>query len=93
MRPLLSLILPIALPGVVVLSVSSPTVKKQLPESPVFHGITIEYDAAGNRIFRSKTPSVEVNPDHYFEPVDTMATGPVQGGDGEVPGEDPVIEP
>lgn len=79
--------------GVIAIYATSPTLRQQSPLSQPFinQGITIEYDAAGNRIFRSKMPSVEINPDHYSEQLDTLSTGPAPG-DGEVPGEDP-IEP
>ena len=54
----------------------------------VFQGVSISYDAAGNRVLRSSMPQIGLPGTEFPEPVDaTVAPGPDSGG-GEV-GPDP----
>lgn len=52
----------------------------------VFRGVTIQYDAAGNRVFRSQIPAIEINPElPFYEDSSMFVPGPNQGGDDTGP--------
>ena len=65
----------------------------------VFQGGSISYDAAGNRVFRSRMPQIELPGTEAPQPVDTMITpgpDPRTGEAGPDPGSgevEPVEEP
>ena len=65
----------------------------------VFQGVSMSYDAAGNRIFRSMMPQIELPGTEAPQPVDTMITpgpDPRTGEAGPDPGSgevEPVEEP
>lgn len=64
-----------------------------------FRGVSISYDAAGNRIFRSMMPQIELPGTETPQPIDTMVTpgpDPRTGEAGPDPGSgevEPVEEP
>ena len=64
-----------------------------------FRGVSISYDAAGNRVFRSSMPQMELPGTEAPQPVDTMITpgpDPRTGEAGPDPGSgevEPVEEP
>ena len=55
-----------------------------------FQGVSISYDAAGNRVFRSSMPQIELPGTEAPQPVDTMIThAPDPSGDETGPVEEP----
>ena len=80
------------------LAISAPKSVRQVPINPQWSLITISYDAAGNRVFRSWCNEVVVNPNNpvweeYQE--DTLSQGPANGpGDGPaLPVDEGEVEP
>ena len=65
----------------------------------VFQGVSISYDAAGNRVLRSSMPQIGLPGTEFPQPVDTMITpgpDPRTGEAGPDPGSgevEPVEEP
>ena len=56
----------------------------------VFQGVSMSYDAAGNRIFRSMMPQIELPGTETPQPIDTMVThAPDPSGDETGPVEEP----
>jgi hypothetical protein len=55
-----------------------------------FQGVSMSYDAAGNRIFRSMMPQLELPGTASPQPIDTMVThAPDPSGDETGPVEEP----
>ena len=62
------------------------------PATFVFQGVSISYDAAGNRIFRSKLPPLELPGTDFPLPGDTTVVSPPPdpgGGAGPITEEEP----
>lgn len=76
------------------LAISTPKSVRQVPINPQWSLITISYDAAGNRVFRSLLAETAVNPD-YPAWEDTLSQGPANGpGDGPaLPIDEGEVEP